>query len=264
MELLYGVKRKINKFLAEQATKQENTLHDAETNVKLHYILKKKNSRNLAIIFSSANADGPRYSYMSTMRSVNINQLFIKDDFEPKTGDYYLGKDMRFDEEKAVLSLINLVLEMLKPEKVFFIGSSKGGYAAINFGIHYPRAVIIAGAPQYNVGTYMSEVKKFRPALSLVLGKPFEQITEQDIKFMNGRLKGKLMNSAYCGTQKLYLHCSTNESTYEGHVVYLMKDAETAGLRYEFDAADYHEHGDLRFHFPNYIKKCIKEETKHA
>ena len=258
MELLYKLKCQINKYLAVKATKEESVWNDTDTGVKVHYLLKKKaNTDALMIVFSAAHAEEPRYSYLSVLNGVHASRLYIKDDFSPKTGDYYIGSNMNFQEEVAVSHLINDTINQLNPKRVYFVGSSKGGYAALNFGLMYPNAYIIAGAPQYFLGTYMSDVKKFRPALEHITGKPFEDITDNDREIIDNRLKTKIQNDSYKDTQKLYIHCSINESTFDKHVKWLLEDLKAEKFHMSFNEAYYNDHSDLRLYFPDYIKECF-------
>lgn len=107
-------------------------------------------SRILVIGFQACNDAGPRYNYVKTLKSCKVNRLFIKDDLGPRhLGDYYLGENGTFSVENDVFELINNFISKLKPQSIVFIGSSKGGYAALNFGICFPSSNIIIASPQY-------------------------------------------------------------------------------------------------------------------
>ena len=91
---------------------------------------------------------------MRTIKECGVNRLFIKDDFGPnQCGDYYLGCNGTYSVENAVFELIDRYIKLVKPKKIIFFGSSKEGYAAINFGLRYPDSKMIVAAPQYYLGT---------------------------------------------------------------------------------------------------------------
>ena len=73
---------------------------------KIHYLVYKKRSRNLIVVFSAYNDNGPRYDYISSLSGMNASRLYIKDDFVAKTGNYYLGRNGNYNIEKAVFALI--------------------------------------------------------------------------------------------------------------------------------------------------------------
>ncbi len=114
-------------------------------------IYKYKKSNKLIVIFSSCTRPGikARYNYMNTLKYTKANQLFILDDYgEDQRGVYYLGLNQDFKIQKATKSLIDYIVDKDNISEIDFVGSSKGGYAALLFGLDYPNARIITGAPQ--------------------------------------------------------------------------------------------------------------------
>ena len=106
-------------------------------NVKVKYMLKEeKEADALTIVFSACTRKGlkARYNYVKTLDGIPSNRLYILDDYaKDHRGSYYLGSDFQFNEEKATDALIKQIIAVLKPKKLIFCGSSKGGYAALNF-----------------------------------------------------------------------------------------------------------------------------------
>ena len=105
----------------------------------INYLLERNNkSKDLIIVFSACTKKGQRarYNYIRTLDKIKSNKLFILDDFGfDGRGAYYLGKDNDFMIEKEVISLIYKIREEINPEKEIYIGSSKGGYSALYFGL---------------------------------------------------------------------------------------------------------------------------------
>lgn len=142
----------------------ESTYTKGSKEVK--YVLEegKHNKNFLVIIFSgfaSADAKPPyKYNYIRTLRQLDCHKLFILDKDGPR-GSYYLGENLTFDFEKSVYSLIEHTLRQfnIKRENVITAGTSKGGSAALYYGLKYKMGYIIAGAPQTKIANYVLSIK---------------------------------------------------------------------------------------------------------
>ena len=222
--------------------------------VRVKYMVKKeKQADTLAIVFSACTRAGlrARYNYVRTLNGLNCNRLYILDDYAADhRGSYYIGGNFKFDEEAATRALIQKVMEDLKPAKVVCCGSSKGGYAALNFGVEIPDSVMIVGAPQYFLTTYL--LAGNIETLNHILG---ERTSEKE-EVVEYYLRNKLLKNPNLATQKVYLHYSDKEHTYEEHIKHMLKDMEEAGYRIEKDVADYTNHSDVSYHFPDFLKNC--------
>ena len=231
-----------------------------DENDVIHYLFyPKKDSKTLVVILQAFHPDGPRYNYVATLQNIKANRLYIKDDFMEYTGDFYLGRKGQYNIEAGTYRLINQVKEQCGAEKLIFVGSSKGGSCAVNFGISYPGSAMIVAAPMYHVGTYMFETKKFNPALEDVFGGP---ITPEKIAQLDDRLPEKVRTCPFGSTQRAYIHCSTGDKTFKKHVVDMMADMEKAGVKVVLDKADYEGHETLKYYFPAFLKKCMAEELE--
>ena len=223
----------------------------------LHYLLFRRKSSDVLIVgFQAFNKKGAFYNYIGTLRKLKVNKLFIKDDFASDgLGDYYLGHNKRFDVERAVFELINETIEQCRPKTLIFIGSSKGGYAALNFGIEYPGANIIVAAPQYYLGTYLAG-KKSKAPLTDILGNCY---TEEDIRMLDNRLKEKILKKREGKPQRIFLHYSPEAEAHDGHAKGLVKDIKQTELFLAEDIQDYPEHWQLKFYFPQYLADTVKD-----
>lgn len=248
-----------DRFYAKFVTGSNEKEYVAENGVSVDYLFfENKKSDALIIGFQAANGTTDRYNYVGTLADENASRLFIKDKYG-QYGDFYLGYNGKFDQEAAVLSLIDKVKRKTNAKKLIFIGSSKGGYAAINFGIRYPCSSMIVAAPQYYVADYMTELKKFNQALEDAAGG---DLTEERYRQINTRLKKKILESSDIRTQTFYIHCSVNEIMYEKHVRDLISDLDSKGAVVVFDRAEYEEHNDLRYYFPAFLKQSVETAIK--
>lgn len=225
--------------------------------VTVKYILKeKKNADTLVVVFSACTRKGlkARYNYVKTLDGMRCNRLYILDDYaEDCRGSYYMGKDFRFNEERAVKELIQQMIQRLKPEKTVFCGSSKGGYAALNFGLEVERSYMVVGAPQYFLASYLK-------ASNICTLDYIEGVrTAEKDKILDSYLKHKIQSNGYRNFQRIYIHYSDKEHTYEEHIKYMLKDLYEGGYYVDEDVADYSNHSDISYYFPDYLKKCISD-----
>ena len=255
-------KAKVHKYIEFLTAKisllveQKKFVHNG---VVLKYIYRKKVGDSLVVVLSSCTRQGikARYNYMRTLKGIRASQLFILDDFfEDKRGSYYVGKNYTFDEETATKALIQKICDEKRPSKLAFCGSSKGGWAALNFGLQFPNTYIIAGAPQYLLANYLKA--GFEDRLKYILG----EITEDRETALNDHLRNRIKNNPYSGSQHIYLHYSNKEHTYEEHIQYLLKDLKENGYDLTEDIADYTDHSDIAYYFPSFLVNALSEILK--
>lgn len=224
--------------------------------VTLKYILKKNlNSKDLIVVFSSCTRRGikARYNYMRTLAKIKANKLFILDDFaNDHRGSYYLGYESTYSEEKATVELINFIKKNLGTTKLICCGSSKGGYSALNFGLQYPDSYIIAGGPQYYLGQYLVGSKNIE-CLEHILG----HVSDEKISELDNRLQMLIKRKTNGNTQKIYLHFSDKEHTYNEHIKDLLQELRECDYTVECDIADYTNHSDISYYFPDFLVKTV-------
>lgn len=251
--------KKIKKYVEFFTTKvkvlfeQKYFRHD---NTVLKYMLKQnKGSDVLVVVFSACTRVGlrARYNYVRTLKGIPCNQLFILDDFsEDHRGSYYLGADMKFNEEKATKALIESIAAKTGAGKLVFCGSSKGGYAALNFGSQFEGAYVIAGGPQFFLADYL---KGSPERLAYIIGEP----TDGKKDMLNRYLYNKLINNRFIEGQKYYLHYSDKEHTYEEHIRDMVRVMQEKGYNISFDIAGYENHSDISYYFPEFLCRSIKQ-----
>ena len=209
----------------------------------------------LLIVFSSCTRNGvkARYNYVRTLKDIRVNKLFILDDFaEDHRGSFYLGPDFKFTVEKATYELINSQVKDKNPSRLIFAGSSKGGWAALNFGLGYYGANIIIGAPQYYLGTYLNAPGN--KALSFICGT----ITDQKITYLNQYLKSKIEKNPYIESQKVFIHYSNQEHMYKEHIKGLIGDLKKCRYSIVEDVKGYQEHNEVSAYFPIFLCNSIR------
>lgn len=262
MEYLKIKKRIIQKYIEYLYTKGKLAFLQKKyeyNNVVIKYLFKKKESDTLIIIFSSFTRKGikARYNYVRTLNNCRANQLFILDDFaKDQRGSYYIGYDMTYVEEEATKSLIDMIINLGKIKSIIFCGSSKGGWAALNFGLQFANSSIIAGGPQYFLGDYLLRSGN-KDTLYHIIG----ETTKEKIHCINRHLEKRIVNNQLVTSQNIYLHFSINEHTYEEHIRHLIDKLEQFNYSVFFDAASYTQHSDISYYFPQFLLKSIDSIT---
>lgn len=150
----------LDKFNIEYRVYPNEKIHRSLKNIRYYFERAKIFNKNkLIVIFSAFSQDNPKYNYVKTLKAIDCNKLYILDDYGEK-GSYYLGLDGNFDIETSVMSLITKIMRdhNILHKDVITMGSSKGGSAAIYYGFKYNFKEVIAGAPQYKIGTYLMDL----------------------------------------------------------------------------------------------------------
>lgn len=108
--------------------------------------------RHLLVVFSSV---GSKYGFGNALESVKCNILRIRDHFDDGAS-YYVARNMDFSVTDSIQALIEDHMRRLRVtrEEVTLLGASKGGSAALYYGLKYDYRNIVASTPQYFLGSY--------------------------------------------------------------------------------------------------------------
>lgn len=253
---------KVNKYIEFATTKIKIALRERQyvrNGYKIKYILEKSNSDTLIIVFSGFTRIGlqARYNYNRTLKNIKANKLFILDDFgNDSRGAYYLGENMDFKIKDSVLNLISEIKEKLNIKRNIFIGSSKGGYASLYFGLQQKDSIIITGAPQYFLAKYLSSTENYiENCLKYIIGN---ELKNENLNYLDSLLPTIVKNNTF-NNCTIYLHYSNQENTYKNHIKFLIKDLNMYKYKYELDVKKYTNHSDVSLYFPNYIKSVLNK-----
>lgn len=242
--------------------KLRSRVYKAPNKQKLNYILEKSNREDapLIVIFSAFPRTGMKatYNYLRTLKDIDAHKLFILDNFGfEQRGAYYLAEKGDFKLSTAVESIINEVQGKLKSEKMIFVGTSKGGFASLYFGIKMKADVIISGAPQYKLGNYLSDIPEKAPVLSAIMGNA----DEASIDYLNNLLPTQIQLMKE-DVPKVYIHYSDQEHTYEEHITFLIEDLTEAKYKISLDICHYKIHQEVSKHFPPFLIQTLTEIIK--
>ncbi|WP_280166244.1 accessory Sec system protein Asp2 [Priestia aryabhattai] len=209
----------------------------------------------LVIIFSALSPQYKFvYNYMKTLDDIDANKLFILDDFGDQ-GAYYLGKNNNFSIETSVMSLIQYIMAKygFLNKNITAVGSSKGGFAALYYGIKYHFGEVIAGAPQSKLGDFLLEQAGHSNIAKYISGEG-----SADKQYLN-QILFNLLEQPIDSAPNIRLYVGTWDYHHKSHVLPLYHQLKDRGYRVTLDLEDRANHKDLKGYFPLYLKRNLSE-----
>jgi len=225
------------------------------SNVPIKYVFNEGNVNkdHLVIMFSGFSENTAKvkhvYNYMRTLNDFDCNKLFILDNYGP-TGSYYIGENMSYEVESSVLSLITFITRKYRiaPHNVILTGSSKGGTAALYFGLKYNFGHVIAGAFQTRITTY---IKEHRPEAYAFMVGGDAQKEEQLNEIVYKQLEKEVLTN-------LFLMSSENDWQYAEHIEPFLNKLDELEIPYKYyECKNMKDHSDVGNHFPEFLMKYL-------
>jgi hypothetical protein len=181
--------------------------------VEYRFAHAKNGNRHLVVVFANFSAPNDYGWSNGVFDNVRANILWIRDRFDGMNS-YYLCKEMDFSLEQSVAGLIFNVMKALSltPDDVTLWGGSKGGSAALYFGLRYGFRNIVSIVPQFLVGTYVQRVHPKVAAFMLGEGVPEENVRAVDA------ILPDLVRSGANHTANIYLLSSPQDEQYQEQV----------------------------------------------
>lgn len=129
----------------------------AQPGLDIHYRIQtpKYDCQHLLVVMSGFNLPDPTIYDFTMLEHCRSAILWIKDDFNGMPA-YYLCNEMNFDIERGVSTLIDTVSKVINPKFISILGASKGGSAALYYGIKHNIKNIITCVPQFRIGSYVA------------------------------------------------------------------------------------------------------------
>lgn len=177
-------------------------------------IKKRKYDNNRLIVVFSGFGDGRffTYDFINSLSENPATIVWIKDDFYSMCS-YYMCKEMDFSIERSICKFIDeLLFEFgLKKEQCVLAGFSKGGTAALYFGIKYNFKNIISTVPQFNIGSYI------RSDWPDVAQHMMGTVSVQNTLFLDSLLHDVLIDDGFYD-KNIYLLTSTSDVQYNNEI----------------------------------------------
>ena len=212
---------------------------------RLKYMLFKNGTRDLVVVFSGFPSDNhPHYNYVRTLTNLkDKDKLFILDDFGYKGSYYWFENGM----DTPMVLVKGLLQELItKYDNIFTMGTSKGGTAAIFYGLFFNVKEVFAGANQYYVKKYL-DCPEFKNIYNAMMGSDNSSILNE--------IMPNIVKQNKNSTTVIHLLYSKSEHTYEDHIKGMIEDFDRNSIKYDECIENFSNHGDVGIFFIPYIKK---------
>lgn len=216
---------------------------------RLHYLFQKGNGNRLIVVFSAFGGEKPRYNYIRTLRSIKDNKVFILDDFGYK-GSYYLMEGGCDGPKRLVTDFLRELTK--KYDSIITLGSSKGGTAALYYGLEIGANQVMAGACQYYISDYLNVPDRYK-VLEAMGGD-----NKDSYDILNKEVYNQIKRHTHSLTHIKLLY-SKSEHTYEEHIKDLLVDLKEAKINCEEFVLNFNCHDDVGKYFAPWI---VEELTK--
>lgn len=212
----------------------------------VEYIWLRHHSDTLLIVFSAIGS--ARFNYLRTLKECDCDQLYIRDCWAGGVS-YYWYENKSNHPEIYTQNLINSILEKKSYKTIITIGSSKGGTAAVYYGLTLKATMVIAGACQYRVGDYLSrhQYKEHPEQWRAVVD---EELSSRWIKILDEKLEDMIEQNSGTKT-KFRLIYSNKEHTYPEHIRPLIDKLNECSIEHEDQIESFPEH--------SMIGECFKK-----
>ena len=235
------------KTIKKIAYRTEHWLRERTTSDGVTYIYTNNKSKNLVIVFSGIGSD---YNYRRSFKASSWDQLYIKDSWADGVS-YYLYENGSNHPEEMTSLFIEHFLSTHKYARIATFGSSKGGSAAILFGLKHHVDEIYAGACQYLIGDYLGiyHEKSKSGYYKKVMGG-----NALGMNVLNDAIKKQIESNVNSNTI-VYLLYSMDEHTYEDHIIHLIRKLDECNIKHIDQRESFPEHSMIG----NYMKSiCSK------
>lgn len=184
---------------------REDFQYKASNGIDVSYRLQYASSdrAHMVIIFSG---NGTRFGFSNLAKAFKCNVLWIEDIFEGSEA-YYLGHNSLLFSE-AIIELINNQMDIfgLKVDDCTTLGDSKGGFAALYYGIKCNITNVVASA---FISQPYKRLESFRPNIASLLGV-------NNKVYFNGLLRS-LMEEDINSDRNIFLFFSKTDTCYIDH-----------------------------------------------
>lgn len=221
---------------------------NSHRDIRYHLVEAKEAILNNQLIVIFAGMGKPfeyRYNYSKALADVPCHKLFIIDDYGDR-GSYYLGNNLDTLVETSVISLIlNVASRYNIPlNNVLAMGSSKGGYSALYYGIKYSFGKVVAAAPQSKLGNYLE-------GFTMDMVKDMTGNEEKaDVSFLNEKLFSLLGgNRTY---PDIHLMVGGSDPHVKNHLKPLITKLRELKIHYKYEIVEGYGHNAFAL-FQNYF-----------
>lgn len=181
--------------------------------VEYRFAHAKNGNRHLVVVFANFSAPDDYGWSNGVFDNLRANILWIRDRFDGMNS-YYLCRGMDFSLQESVVTLIGNVMRALQltPDDCTMWGGSKGGSAALYFGLRYGFRNIVSVVPQFRIGTYVQTV---HPKVArYMMG---EDVTPDKVRYLDEVIP-EVVRSGINSRANVYLLSSPQDAQYPAQV----------------------------------------------
>jgi len=218
----------------------------------LKYLWFNRKSKVLAIVFSAFDSEDNHraYNYVKSLSRIPIDFLFLSDPWGFR-GSYYMFDKGSYKPQDVVHNLINQrIINRGGYSHVVTLGTSKGGTAALYYGLKCSASDIIIGACQYRIGSYVADYPE------IFKGMTGNEVNPLDIDRLNA-IMPRVIKKIIPEQTHIHLIHSSKEPTYNRDIKYLIEDLNVSGYDWQEYECGFEQHNDIGKHFIPIAKQIL-------
>ncbi len=175
--------------------------------------------KHIIFVFSGFRPANSPYDFVSALNDCPAEIIWIKDSWE-NTETYYLCSNMDFAIYNAVEEFINLMIaeKEYSKQQITFTGYSKGGSAALYYGLKMNIDNIVVTVPQLHIGSYVHN--HWQNVAQYMLGKDYNNA---HISYVD-RLLPQLLKQERYFERNIYLLTSEADEQYKTEITPYLED----------------------------------------
>lgn len=221
------------------------------------YVYYNNNKDSLLICFSAFPPTNMRlYNNIRGFSDLNVDRLYIADTWGYR-GSYYLYEGGEDIPHQKTCALIENIIDKGQYKNVYTAGTSKGGSAAIIYGLKYNASDIFAGACQYRIGKWLSSPLHN----SIIDGMRGEIEREEFVEMMNKYMENVISQNKN-STSTIHIVYSKKENTYDIHIKYLIEELKKNNINVVEKECFFEVHNAVGYDFIPYLTGWFNEKQR--
>ena len=227
---------------------------------RIKYLYFNRGSRVLAVVFSCMDTDDKNriYNYVKGLVDVKVDLLYLSDPFGYR-GSYY-WKDKGNDQPLHMTQrLLKKIIGSKQYDCTCFLGSSKGGSAAILHGALLGADYILAGSNQYNIGSYVAQ------SPDIFFGMTGEKVNKEAETRLNDEFASYF--DMIPDKTRLLIQYSINEVTYKHDTIDMLAHIKRNGVNCSETKCDFSLHDEVGSYFKPWVHNylvSLKKQYDHS
>ena len=219
--------------------------------IKFVHKVKKYDYNHCIFVFSGFGSGEYYIDFANSLTECPCDVIWIIDDFESKQC-YYMCIDNDFSVRDAVIEFIENKLSELNIgfENASVTGFSKGGSAALYYGLTLPFKNIVTTVPQVNIASYCDKFHK--KVASKMMGTNY---TKAEIVYMDNIIKRLLKTTPFNKNRNIYLLTSESDIQYKTEIEPFLDDFRNLGNFFCFKSFSIfcQEHNQITSHHISFL-----------